>query len=89
MRVGWNEDKYLQNFIRCIGKIVPSPRSIDEHDCATKDSLQMNHHGYCVINFVDSVGAVFVGKNVNCAGLELVQDDMEVTPPGKEYGQEK
>ena len=49
----------------------------------------MKHHGYCVINFVDSAGAVFAGKDVNRAGLELVQDDMDVTTLGKEYGQEK
>ena len=61
----------------------------NDHDRATKDSLQMKHHGYCVINFVDSAGAVFAGKDVNRAGLELVQDDMDVTTLGKEYGQEK
>ena len=70
-------------------KNVCSPRSIDEHNRATKDLLQMKHHVYCVINFVGSAGAVFAGKDVNRSGLEFVQDNMEVTPPGKEYGQEK
>ena len=72
-------------------KNVPSPRSIDEHDRATTDSLQIKHHGYCVINFVDSAGAgaVFASKDVNRVGLELVQVDMDVTTLGKKYGQEK
>ena len=52
-------------------------------------SLKMKHHGYCVINFVDSAGAVFSGKDINRASLEFVQGDMEVTPVGKEYVQEK
>ena len=49
----------------------------------------MKHHGYYVTNFVDSAGAVFAGKDVNQAGLGFVQGNMEVTPVGKEYDQEK
>ena len=78
VQVGWNEVGSEPHWMHW--KIVPSPRSTDEHDRATKYPLHMKHHGYCVTNFVGGVGAVFAGKDVNRASLGLVQDDMEVTP---------
>ena len=89
VRVGWNEVKYVQNHIKCIDKIVPIPSPIDELGRLTKNSLPMKHHGYCVINFVDSVGVLFAGMDINQGGKEFIQGDMEVTPVGKEYVKDK
>ena len=49
----------------------------------------MKHHGYCVINCAESAGVFFAGMDVNWGGKEFIQGDMEVTPAGKEYVQDK
>ena len=49
----------------------------------------MKHYGNFVINFVDSSGALFAGMDVNQGGKEFIQGDMEVTPVGKEYVEDK
>ena len=54
-----------------------------------KDSLQMKHHEYCAINFVDSACALFAGMDVNRGGKEFIEGDMQVTPGGKECVEDK
>ena len=49
----------------------------------------MKHYGYCVINFVDSAGALIASMDINRGGKEFIQGDMEVTPVGKEYIKDK
>ena len=88
VRVCWNKVKYFTNCIACIEKIVHQPKLANQGR-GVKDSLQAKHHGYCIINFLDTWGALLTAKDANRAGKEICPNEGDDNEGGKEHSQKK
>ena len=66
--------KFLVNRIAAVDKVVPKPLPLLPKERQDRDTLQWKHFGYAIINFVDSFGPLFGGKDKSLGGKEYVDE---------------
>ena len=76
VRVGWNEVAFVVNRIGSIEKIMHKPevpQPAERGYRTTMDSCQNRVHGFCIINFVDTAGALFCGVDTTRGGKIVLE----------------